>query len=208
MSTTDNGVKTTSGIRAYRVSSGVNTLALRTGGADAVTILDNGNVGIGTTGPRTKLDVNGNIYGNGTYAEIYVSDNTTAQSIPTGTSYTKLTAFNTNGLSNNCTADATNDKITITKTGRYRIDGSFNFRCGTNNVIWRIATFLGGTENNNVHIQRKISTAGDVGSASFTGFITVASVPTDLDVRARHDNVGAVNLTVEYTNLNIQYIGE
>jgi len=51
------------------------------------------------------------------YAEIYLYDGSTAQSIPTGATYTKVTAYTTNGLSSNCTADAGNDKITITETG-------------------------------------------------------------------------------------------
>ena len=59
----------------------------------------------------------------------------------------------------------------------------------------------------NIHFTRKISTAGDVGSASMTGFINVTSVPVDLDLRVRHDHGSAVNITISYANLNISYLG-
>ena len=47
-----------------------------------------------------------------------------------------------------------------------------------------------------------------MGSASFTGFIDVTTASTDLDVRVRHDNGAAANITIEYANLNVQYVGE
>jgi len=172
-------------------------------------------VSIDNNSPESSIDIDeegnvivGILLHDGIYAEIYNHDTSASQSIPTGTTYTKLTNYTNNGLSNNCTSDATNDKITITKTGKYRISGSFNFNDDTNNVVWRIATFLNGVEQNSIHVKRKISTAGDSGSASFTGFIDVVTVPIDLDVRVRHDYGGSVGLVMEYSNLNVQYIGE
>lgn len=144
----------------------------------------------------------------GTAAEIYVADGSTAQSIPTGVTYTKSTAFTNNGESSNCTSDATNDKITITKTGKYRVSGAFSGQSGTANVVFRGAAFLNGVEQDRVHFKRKFATASDSGSMSFTGFIDVTSVPVDLDFRVRHDNAGSINLTIEYANLNVEYWGE
>jgi hypothetical protein len=141
------------------------------------------------------------------YAEICVADGSTAQSIPTGTTYTKSTAFTINGPSSNCTADAANDKITVTKTGVYRVTGSFSGSAGTANVIFRCAAFLDGVEQDCAHFKHKYATANDADTASFTGFVDVTSVPADLDVRFRHDNIGSVNLTLEYANFNVQYIG-
>lgn len=155
-----------------------------------------------------KVDIQGRLTEQGTYAEIHTHDASTAQSIPTGSTYTKLTGYTDNGLSSNCTADVANDKITITKAGIYRVDGSFNFVSGTANVTWRIAPFLNGVEQDNIHCKRKSATSTDSGSASFTGFIDVTSVPWDLDVRIRHDNGGSVNFTPEYMNINVSYLGE
>jgi len=173
----------------------------------------NGLIGINKT-PQYQLDVNGTIkasaqvYQAGTFAGIYVADASAAQSIANGTTYTKSTAFTTNGLSSNCTSDATNDKITITKTGKYLVNGTCSFSSGTNNVLWRSAAFLGGVEQSNIHWKRKVSIAGDVCSAAFMGLINITSVPVDLDVRFRHDQAGSTNITVEYSNITVLYVGE
>lgn len=171
-------------------------------------------VGIGTDGPSQPLDVVGNIKTStyliqqGIYAGIYVADGSTAQSIANGTTYIKSTAFTTNGNSSNCTSDAANDKITITKTGKYMVLGTCSFTSGTNSVVWRSCAFLGGVEQSNIHWARKVGTGSDVGSASFMGTINVASVPVDLDVRFRHDQAGAVNITIVYSNVTVNYLGE
>lgn len=74
-----------------------------------------------------------------TYGEIYVSDGAVAQTLTSANTYYKLTAFTTNGLSNNVTNDAANDKITIDIAGDYLIqffitfsdsnNKTFSFRC-------------------------------------------------------------------------------
>ena len=153
-------------------------------------------------------DVDGRVTEQGTLADIHVHDNATAQSIPAGATYAKSTVFADNGFSKNCTADAANDKITFTKTGLYKVDGSFSFASGTNNVTFFGSVFLNGVEQDQIHWTRKVATAGDVGSASFTGFIDVTTVGWDLDFRIRHDQVGAINLTISYANLNVSYLGE
>lgn len=144
----------------------------------------------------------------GIYGAVNIYDNSTAQSIPTGATYTKLTCFPSIGLNSYVTCDTANDKITFTKTGKYRVSATLSFSCGTNNVEWRVAGFLNNVEQNQLHFVRKIGTAGDVGNAGITGFINVSSAPWDLDLRARHNDGGSVNLTVVYGNLNVEYVGE
>lgn len=142
------------------------------------------------------------------YAAIHVHDASTAQAIATGATYTKVTAFTDNGVSSNCTPDQANDKITITRPGKYQVEGSFSFSSGTNTVEFKMAVFINGVEFDNLHCTRKIGTAGDVGNAGITGIVDITSVPIDLDLRARHDNGGSVNLTVTYANLNVSLLGE
>lgn len=154
------------------------------------------------------IDATGRHAGPGTFGGIHVHDNSTAQSIPTGTTYTKLTHFSDNDPASNVTPDAANDKITFTKTGYYLVNCSLNFSDDTNNVEWRVAPFLNGVEYDSIHIVRKIGTAGDVGSASFSGIIDVTTAGWDLDVRARHNYGSDVDLTVEYSNLSVIYLGE
>lgn len=144
----------------------------------------------------------------GIFGGIHVHDNAVAQSVPTGATYTKITAFADNGPSSNMTPDAANDKITVTEAGYYLCNCSLNFSDGTNNVTWFAAPFIDGVEFDSIHIVRKIGTAGDVGSASMSGILTVSTAPVDIDIRVRHDNGGSINITVVYANLSLVYIGE
>jgi hypothetical protein len=142
------------------------------------------------------------------YAGIHVHDASTAQSIPTGATYTKLIAFTNNSVSFGAVADAANDLITINTAGVYKIDSSFSMSSGTNNVTFFFTLFSNDVEIDSIHFTRKISTAVDVGSASFSGLISIPAVPVNLDVRVRHNNVGAINLTVSYANFSAIKIDE
>lgn len=154
-----------------------------------------------------KVSVSGYVEQHGIYAGIYVAAASASQLIPAGAGYTKSTAFTTNNESSNCTADAANDKITITKSGTYRVSGSCCAISGTANVIWQAVAFLNGVEQPQAHMMRKFATNTDSGCMSFDGFIDVTSVPWDLDLRLRHDNGAGVNFTIEYANLNVEYVG-
>jgi len=162
---------------------------------------------VDSDGNLSILPSGGEISYPGTFAEIYTHDNSTAQSIPTGATYTKLTAWSNNGESNNITADASNNKITITKPGRYSVVCSISGSSGTANVVFLASAFLGGVEQDQIHWKRKISTANDIGSMSMSGIIDVTT-SSDLDIRARHDNAGSINFTVAYGNLKVEYLGE
>lgn len=141
------------------------------------------------------------------FAQIYVADNTGAQSIASGSTYTKLTCFDSDGEDNDCTADAANDKITITRIGRYKVNFHAAGYSGTANVTFRLAPFLNGSEQVQAISERKFSTASDVGSQSGGGYIDVTSVPVDLDLRARHDNNSAINFTGTCVSMFVERIG-
>ena len=144
----------------------------------------------------------------GIYGGIHIHDGSTAQEIDTGTTYEKITLFTDNSYAENVTPDVANDKITITIPGRYRVAGQMSFSSGTANVVWWGAAFWNGVEQDQVHFKRKTSTSNDVGSASLNGFVDVTSVPTDVDFRVRHDNGAGINFTLEYGNINVEYVGE
>jgi hypothetical protein len=144
----------------------------------------------------------------GTFASIYVHDSSVAITVATGPTYVKMTQFTTDGESSNCTANATNDKITITEPGRYLVNGAFSFKADTANVNVLGVAFLNGVEQDQLHFRRLVSTANDEGAASFVGIVDVSSVPWDLDFRVRHDDAGDVDITVTYANLTVSYLGE
>lgn len=146
----------------------------------------------------------------GTYASIFrhKSLGDTTQSIPTGTTPTKVLAFSTNGQQSNCTADKTNDKITITKTGRYMVNLSLSYASGTNAVNWTAYIFNGGVECENIHSTGYTATANDKRSTMLSGIINVTSVPADIDYRVTHGSGAAVDLIFTYLNLSVNYIGD
>jgi hypothetical protein len=141
-----------------------------------------------------------------TYANIYVADGTTAQAIATGTTYTKSTAFATNGASANCTAAAASDKITITEAGKYLVMFTVSTSTGTASTVVDSAIFYDGTEQNQVHATQKITNAGDVGTLTGTGIVTCAA-SKDIDLRFKHTDGGSVNFTVQDASITVQKIG-
>jgi hypothetical protein len=144
----------------------------------------------------------------GCYAEIHIDDGSTAQSIATGTTYAKLTGIVSNGEAANCIADGTNSKITVTKTGRYRVSFNMSMTSGTNNVTYKAAIFWNGTEQHQIHAQTKLANGADSQHISASGIVRVTSATTDTDLRVRHDNGGSVNLTPVYANITVDYLGE
>ena len=158
------------------------------------------------TPANQTLTANAKLYYIGTFAEIHVHDASAAQTIPTGTTYTKLTCYTDNGESSNCTPDAANDKITITKTGRYRVTANSSTTVSAA-ATFRFAAFLGGVEQDDIHSMRKFPN-NDISGGIAQGFINVTSVPVDLDMRCSHDQGGNVDVTIVYSNLNVEYIGE
>jgi hypothetical protein len=141
------------------------------------------------------------------YADIHCHAAVVAQNIPTGATYTKITAFTENGVSMNCTPDQANDKITITRPGNYQVGGTISFTCDTNAVLWQVGVFLDGVEVENLHFQAKIGTGTDAATGGIVGFLPVATAPLDIDVRVRHDNGGTVALTVAYANISVNWLG-
>jgi len=139
------------------------------------------------------------------YAGISIADNATAQSIPNGATYTKMINFDAAENQRNATGDFANSQILPLADGVYSIDSSFSYKVGTNNTISYMALFVNGVEIENIHLTRKISTGGDIGSASFTGIHSMSSGDV-VDIRIRHDNVASTDFTIVYANLNINKI--
>ena len=140
------------------------------------------------------------------FGEIHLHDGATAQTIPSGTTYTKLTSFQHNGYGVNCTPNVANNKIIITSAGYYVVNGSFSFESNRSNIIIKASVFLNGVEQDQIHFGKKIASAGDVGCGSFTGVIQVPTVNADIDVRVRHDYGSTVDIIMLYSNFNVEFL--
>ena len=201
--TTENGWLASSGDLSFGVSGTNKIMKLYTGSGDI-------RLGAQTTN-YVSIDSAGDMVFTGgsglPFAEIYVADNSTAQTIGTGTTYTKSTAFASNGESNNCTADATNDKITITKVGRYKVNVTLNGKIDTANTRVDFAIFKGGSICNNIKGFYEFVAANRECGGSACGIIDVTSANTDIDLRIRHDDGGDVDVTCVNVNLNVVQIG-
>lgn len=140
------------------------------------------------------------------YAEIYVHEDSTSTSIPTGSTYTKVVLANSIiGNYKNCTINLQNGNITISKTGIYLVNGTFSSKLGTTDVIWDTAIFVNGIEANNLHMRRKFSTTGYTFNVCISGLLEL-NAGDIIDVRVKHNNAGAVVITNEFTNINISCI--
>lgn len=142
----------------------------------------------------------------GCFGGIHVHDATASQSIASGSAYTKATCFTDNDPASNCSADAANDKITLTKTGYYQVVGKISTTASANNILIKLAAFLGGVEQDNCHSETKMA-AGDMDTLQVIGVIDCTSENTDLDLRLAHDSASSVDVTIKYANLNVQWIG-
>jgi hypothetical protein len=179
--------------------------------ANSLYIEDDGDVGIGAvTNPSQALEVNGNVLADNVrlnaydYGELYEdtgSPGTTIDVATAGNFYGWVSA--TSGDLNNITADiadATADHLTIATDGAYAITASLAFS-GTVSALVECAIFESGVELTHLKFYRKLSAAGDVGSASISGVETLEA-SDEISLRCTSDsngddvNVWAVNLTV------------
>lgn len=140
------------------------------------------------------------------YGEIYVKDNATADTIATGTP-TQVLRFDTNGQSNGTTPDHTNDHITIDNSGKYLVTISCSFS-GTGSVNWQFDCYKnnGDTIFNNLHTDRKIGAAGDVGSISMSGIVDLTATDT-LELWIQQDSGVNKDITVQDCTISIVQIG-
>lgn len=142
----------------------------------------------------------------GTYGGIHCHDNSSPQSVATGTTYATVTALIDSQISNDVLVSTSTQSITINRAGVYRISFNISFYTDTNNIIGYFAAFQNGSELDNIHLERKIGTGADVGSSAASGFARLAA-GDKVSLRVRHNHTSAVAFTITYANLNVERIG-
>jgi hypothetical protein len=106
------------------------------------------------------------------FGEIYTSTGTITDVI--GTTAAKITgAYQNNGLSSdNVTVDQANDRITINNAGTYFVAAQVAFS-GTASTTYTIQLYLDSVAQPQLVTIRRLNAAGDVGSCSVLGSISV-----------------------------------
>ncbi len=141
------------------------------------------------------------------YAEIYVAANTTAVSVAASASFVVLVPpGEVSGRAHNFTINTSAGTVTSELTGLYYVSATFSSKLGTADVVWDTAVFVNDEEAENLHMRRRFSTAGYTFNVCICGLVVLAEDDV-LDVRVKHNNAGAVNITTEYANISLYRIG-
>ncbi len=135
-----------------------------------------------------------------TFGQIYVYSGSTAQT-GIATSYVKLTAFTTDGESNNVTPSG--DTIAVTNIGVYRVAWQVSYG-GSGNTTFTIAPHFDGTEVQACAVERKTGTGGDVVSCGTVGYYNVTAAGT-FDLRIKADGASK-SVTPSYAQLTVERV--
>lgn len=123
------------------------------------------------------------------FGQVYTTGGSGTQT--PGTSYAKLTQFDSNGLSNGpITPDATNNKITVNQTGIYYISFNVSFSGSTNSTVF-FRTYWNGVAQPQGTLERKLSNA-DVGAAAMSCLVDVTTASTDIEIYVKTDGASDV----------------
>ena len=131
------------------------------------------------------------------YGEVSVTDGSTAQTI-SATTWTKLTCFDTNGLSKQATNSHANDKITVTDAGVYFVELCASY--ATNQALSAdLAIYYNGSATQG---KSSITTLANFNaSTSINSIVNVASGGTDFEAYV-YLSLGA-NITVKHAALSV-----
>ena len=107
----------------------------------------------------------------------------------------------TNGDSTNVTANGANGTLTIEKDGTYRVSANVSFS-GDDGEFIKMHLFNNGVRIPKAGLVRRLGSTGDVGSSSFSCFLTLAAGDV-LDVRFT-SQIAGVYINIENMNFNIK----
>lgn len=167
-------------------------------------------LGIGLTAPTERLDVNGYIYSDVSHGELYTYEDGMSVTTTVAGTYYVIDGWTLGSYTNDTdyiTMDATNGTIEVEKDGLYEIRlNNVSFTSDINNTISHICCYVGGVEQENITLQRKIGTGGDYGSASCGGFLNLSANDV-IDFRVKSDKAGAI-LDIDHGNFSVKRLGK
>jgi hypothetical protein len=138
--------------------------------------------------------------------EIWVEDNAVETAIGVAGTWVQVTVFDTTGASNNTTPDHTNDHITITEAGFYKIQISATILSGAGlsaDYECEARVNNGATAFKNIHFHRQMAGGGgDIGAAPAHGYADLA-VNDTVEVWVRNVT-NTTNLTFANITLTVE----
>ena len=135
------------------------------------------------------------------FAEIYVEDGSASQTLTDQNTWYQLTQFDTNGSSNGCTPDHTNDHIIVHITGKFICNLAMAFS-GSNSSQYeiKIKRNNGTVETGNLSTERMLGAGGDIGSVSISG---IASLTKDDTVEVWVRCTSGASKTISAVDVNL-----
>lgn len=143
-----------------------------------------------------------------TFGEIYgYSDSISANNV----TWTVVDALDTDGESNDCTNDAANNRIQITRTGKYKITFEVSYEtvsAGSSSYVltcpfWNGSRLTRGT----TRVDFAISDQGYV-TVSKTFYADITTANLYLDLRQYHASGSTETIAQEYANLTCERMGD
>lgn len=151
----------------------------------------------------------------GTFAGIRILDGFTQQTVPSGGTFQVVDGFSTgnggNEPSNDATSDQANNRVALTRTGRYKVEWSMSVLADTNNIQVSVAPMVNTTATSGGRATTKLGTGGDTHSFSGTTIVNITSVAGSaghVQLGILHNHGGSVNLTPTQASLIVTRLGD
>ena len=122
------------------------------------------------------------------FGGVYASSNTIAEPLTTAGTWYQVTNLLKAAQGNGITINEANSRLQVISDGYYECMMSASFS-GTANATFKMAIFTNGMAAENLFIERKLSTGGDIGDSARTSFLWL---PTNciVDLRVTSDGAG------------------
>ena len=131
-------------------------------------------------------------------AELYLHDNTTVITVPTGTEYTHLILPTLiKGEEKNAISNTSTGELECTIAGVYNVVFTASSKVDVNQLTLRTVIFKNELELQNIHAKRVFKTAAEETTVQIEGFVRL-DIGDKLTVRGRHNDAGDIDLTIEY----------
>lgn len=133
------------------------------------------------------------------YGEMYVYNNSTAQTLPLINTYYVIAQGWTAGVANGMSVDLTTKTIVVNQAGLYTVSAIISFT-GDNNETCQFAIHKNNTPQNNLTMGASCRGAGLNQDVSILGFLSMAANDT-FDIRVKCTSNPAKDIVVTFANL-------